>query len=78
MRRLGIVARQIDDEELRPVDAILDRFRRCLSVERALAAVTTRNYVHFVRPFLQGRLSSAPGLLDVKNLSARDIVTLFA
>jgi integrase/recombinase XerD len=75
LQRLGVVARQIDDEDLGPVDAILDRFRRYLTVERGLAAVTSRSYLDLVRPFVHGRLSVDPGDLDFKNLSARDVVS---
>jgi site-specific recombinase XerD len=75
LQGLGVVARQIDDEDLGPVDAILDRFRRYLTVERGLAAVTSRAYLDLVRPFVQGRLSVDHGDLDFKNLSARDVVS---
>jgi site-specific recombinase XerD len=75
LQGLGVIARQIDDEDLGPVDAILDRFRRYLTVERGLAAVTSRAYLDLVRPFVQGRLSVDHGDLDFKNLSARDVVS---
>ena len=39
-----------------PVEALLERYRRYLLVERGLAEGTVRGYVDVVRPFLAGRV----------------------
>ena len=75
LQRLGVVARQIDDADVGPADAILDRFRRYLTVERGLTAVTARAYFDLVRPFVQGWLSVDRGDLDFRHLAARDVVS---
>ena len=58
LQRVEVVPRQTLDAVLGPVDIMFDRFRRYLTVERALAAVTARAYLDMVRPFVQGRLSA--------------------
>jgi integrase/recombinase XerD len=58
LQRLKVVPRQAPNVVLGPVDVMLDRFWRYLTVERALAAVTARAYLDMVRPFVQGRLSA--------------------
>jgi integrase/recombinase XerD len=54
-----------------PVDALLERYRRYLLVERGLSAGTVRGYVDVVRPFLAGR-ASAEGL-DLELLTAAGV-----
>jgi site-specific recombinase XerD len=54
-----------------PVEELLERYRRYLSVERGLAGETVRGYVKMVRPFLAGRVSS--GGLDLEHLRAGDV-----
>jgi integrase/recombinase XerD len=63
------------DPILGPVDVMLDRFWRYLTVERALAAVTVRAYLDMVRPFVQGRLSADCRALDIERLTAADIIS---
>jgi hypothetical protein len=66
LHRLEVVSPQIEDPVLGPVDAVLDKFRRYLTVERALATVTARLYLDMMRPFLQGRLSADGLALDLE------------
>ncbi len=54
-----------------PVEELLWRYRRYLTVERGLGGPTARGYVDAVRPFLAGRVS--PEGLDLERLSAADI-----
>lgn len=72
LQRLKVVPRQAPDAILGPVDVMLDRFWRYLTVERALAAVTARAYLDMVRPFVQGRLSADGRAFE--RLTAADII----
>lgn len=54
-----------------PIDAVLERYRTYLTVERGLASATTRYYIDLVRPFVKGR-ERASGI-DLLGLSPRDI-----
>jgi site-specific recombinase XerC len=54
-----------------PVEELLWRYRRYLTVERGLTPETSRGYVDAVRPFLAGRLS-AEGL-DLERLRPADV-----
>ena len=56
-----------------PVEELLDRYRRYLTVERGLGGPTADVYASAVRPFLNGRIS--PEGLGLKRLSAADIST---
>jgi integrase/recombinase XerD len=60
---------QADD----PATAILDRYRRFLTTERALASVTVERYVDCLRPFLNRRLS-ADGL-EFGGLTPADVTS---
>lgn len=75
LQRLEVVPPQTQDAVLGPVDVMLDRFWRYLTVERALAAATARCYVHMVLPFLQSRLSAGCIALDLQHLTAADVVS---
>ena len=75
LQRFEVVPRQAFDAVLGPVDVMLDRFWRYLTVERALAAVTARAYVDMVRPFIQGRLSADCRALNLERLTAADIIS---
>ena len=75
LQRLEAVSRQAFDAVLGPVDLLLDRFRRYLTVERALAAVTARAYLDMVRPFIQGRLSTDCCALNLEHLTSGDIIS---
>jgi site-specific recombinase XerD len=56
-----------------PASAILDRYRRFLTTERALASVTVERYVDCLRPFLNRRLS-ADGL-ELGGLTPADVTS---
>lgn len=75
LQRIEVIQRQAADAILGPIDVVLDRFRRYLMVERALAAVTVRAYVDMVRPFVQGRLSADCRALRFECLTAADIIS---
>lgn len=57
-----------------PVGEVLERYRSYLMTERGLGNATVGGYVHMVRPFLHGRLSSDGLALDLIHLTAADIV----
>jgi site-specific recombinase XerD len=75
LQRLEVMPPQTEDAVLGPVDVVLDRFWRYLTVERALAAATARGYTDMVRPFLQGGLSADCRALDFEHLTAANIVS---
>lgn len=75
LRRLELLPLRFQDEGLGALDAMLDRFWRHLTVERALAAATARVYLDMVRPFLRGRLSTDGLALDLEHLTAADVVS---
>ncbi len=56
---------------LTPVDALLERYRQYLIVERGLSVRTARGYVDAVRPFVTGR-AGVRGL-DLAGLTAGDV-----
>jgi hypothetical protein len=66
---------QTVDTVLGPVEVVLGRFRRYLTVDRALATATVRVYLDMTRPFLQGRLSADGLALDLERLNAADVVS---
>jgi site-specific recombinase XerD len=58
-----------------PASAILDRYRRFLTMERSLIATTVERYIDRLRPFLDSR-NSADGLaLELGNLRPADIIS---
>lgn len=73
LQRFEVVPRH--DAVLDPVDVVLHRFWRYLTVERALAAVTARAYLDMVRPFVQGRFSADCRVLNLERLTAADIIS---
>src|SRR6516164_7682010 len=75
LQRFEVVPRQAPDAVLDPIEIMLDRFWRYLTVERALARVTARTYLDMVRPFIQGRLSADCRVLDLERLTAADIIS---
>jgi len=75
LQRLELLPPRFEEEGLGALDAMLDRFCRHLTVERALAAATARVYLDMVRPFLQGRLSTDGLALDVEHLTAADVLS---
>lgn len=75
LQPLGVVPAQGQNVPLGPVEAMLDRFWRYLTVERALAAVTARAYRDMVRPFIQDRLSADCRALDLQRLTSTEITS---
>ena len=71
LRGLGAAPPQPSAAPEGPVEELLCRYRRYLTVERGLGGPTARGYVDAVRPFLAGRVS--PEGLDLERLSAADI-----
>lgn len=71
LRRLGVVPLPPDWEPTSPLDRLLERYRRYLTVERSLAPTTARGYADAVRPFLECRVS--PAGLDLADLTVADI-----
>lgn len=57
-----------------PANAVFDRYRRFLAVERSLATVTADRYVDSLRPFLDSRISTDGLALDLGNLSPADVI----
>ena len=68
LRRLGVVPAVPTSVPDGPVEELLSRYRRYLEIERGLVAGSSRVYVHWVRPFLEG-LADEDGL-DLARLDA--------
>ena len=58
LRRLGVVPEAPEPESDAPLDRLLTRYRRFLTVERGLAPTTACGYLAAVRPFLASRATS--------------------
>jgi len=71
LRRLGVVPEAPEPEPDAPLDRLLERYRRYLTVERGLAPTTACGYLAAVRPFLGGRVTLTG--LDLAGLTAADI-----
>ena len=71
LRRLRLVPEAPEPEPDTPLDRLLIRYRRFLTVERGLAPTTACGYLAAVRPFLAGRVTSTG--LDLAELTAADI-----
>jgi integrase/recombinase XerD len=74
LRRLEIVPPEAE-EYGGPVEMMLRRYWRFLTVERSLAHVTARCYVDMARPFLERRLSADGLALDLGQLTAADVTS---
>jgi integrase/recombinase XerD len=61
LRRLGVVPAAQTPVSDGPVEELLSRYRRYLEIERGLVPGSSRVYVHWVRPFLEG-LADEDGL----------------
>ncbi len=71
MVELSVARREAPDAVVEPVEALLEHYRRYLTVERGLADASAGLYVRMVRPFLAKRAST--GGLDLEHLTARDV-----
>lgn len=58
-----------------PVEVMLNRYRRFLTVERSLAHGTARCYVDMARPFLEPRLSADGLVLDLGHMTAAEVIS---
>jgi integrase/recombinase XerD len=58
-----------------PVEVVLERYRRYLTVDRGLAPATARGYIYAVRPFLCGRILPDGHDLNLEHLGTVDITT---
>jgi integrase/recombinase XerD len=56
---------------LGPAEQLLSRYRSYLIAERGLTTATAEGYVHFVRPFIAGRMSDDG--LDLAGMTAADV-----
>ena len=56
-----------------PAEALLERYRRYLLLERGLATSTADVNVRMARPFLLGRAQARDGLLDLDQLTAGEV-----
>lgn len=74
LRRLEIVPPEAEGHG-GPVEMMLRRYWRFLTVERSLAHVTARCYVDMARPFLERRLSTDGLALDLGHLTAADVAS---
>ncbi len=68
LRQLGVVPGASASAPEGPVEELLCRYRRYLEIERGLVAGSSRVYVHWVRPFLEG-MAGKDGL-DLAGLDA--------
>lgn len=71
LRRLRVTPMPDAPEPATPLDRLLERYRRYLTIERSLAPTSARGYLDAVRPFLAGRVT--PAGLDLERLTAGDI-----
>jgi integrase/recombinase XerD len=71
LRGLGVAPVPVAEVAVEPVEELLDRYQRYLTVERGLVEATIVRYVEVVRPFLAGRASL--GELDLEHLTASDV-----
>lgn len=65
LRRLGVVPSTTPPVAASAVEVLLARFAEYLAVERGLTAGTVWDYVHAVRPFLEGRPVVDDGQVDL-------------
>jgi integrase/recombinase XerD len=75
LRDLSVAPPPSRDVAVGPVDSLLERYRRYLSVERALAPSSVRLYVDAVRPFLDRRRSVDGQTLDLATLTTADVIS---
>jgi len=74
LRDLGVAPTPPPLTPCSPVEEVLERYRNYLVVERGLAHATIRGYVDAVRPFLHSRVLPDDRALDLRHLSAANIV----
>jgi site-specific recombinase XerD len=72
LRSVGVTPEPAGSVASGPVEALLERYRRYLQVERCLASVTIEGYVCRVRPFVERRVVGSE--LRLESLTAGDVV----
>jgi site-specific recombinase XerD len=72
LRGLGVVP-AAESPAFSAIDALLERYRAYLIIERGLAVVTTVVYADMVRPFVASRLET-DGRLDLAGLAPSDVL----
>jgi site-specific recombinase XerD len=75
LQRLEVIVETSRNPTVGPIDDILHRFGRYLTIERALVPSTTRTYMDMIRPFLEGRLAMGGLVLNLDRMTAADIVS---
>lgn len=71
LRGLSLLPLPLQAVPATPLEALLDRYRHYLTVERGLVTPTARGYADMVRPFLAGRATA--GGFDLEQLTAGDV-----
>lgn len=74
LRGLGMVPMPPLPLSSGPVETMLERYCRYLTVERGLGSGTARVYVDAVRLFLQGRISPDGLALELADLTSADVI----
>jgi integrase/recombinase XerD len=72
LRSIGVAPEPAVSVARGPVEALLERYRRYLQVERCLAPLTIEGYVYRVRPFVERRVVGTE--LRLESLVAGDVV----
>jgi integrase/recombinase XerD len=75
LRDLGIAPTPPQSTPSGPVEKVLERYWNYLTVERGLRHTTAYGYIHAVRPFLHGRGLPDHIELDLRHLTATDVIT---
>src|SRR5262249_28765616 len=71
LRGVGVVHASVPTGPLKPVDELLERYRRFLLVERTVTVGTANVYVSAVRSFVAG--FEHGGRLDLQRVTAADV-----
>jgi integrase/recombinase XerD len=75
LRDLGIAPTPPQSTPGGPVEKVLERYWNYLTVERGLRHTTAYGYIHAVRPFLHGRILPDHVELNLRHLTAAEVVT---
>jgi site-specific recombinase XerD len=73
LRELGVAPTHSAPAPQGPVEEVLERFRRYLTLERGMGSPAVYTYVERARPFLCGRISVDGRHVDLEHLSAGDV-----
>jgi len=75
LRRSGVLAAPPPTGPATPAEALLERYRQYLLLERGLATTTADVNVRMARPFLLERAQACDGRLDLDQLTAGEVST---